>query len=287
MTSEMFAPRLLSADRDIHSCPAFSKDGDYVFWRTMNSHRGDGVYYMERKNGRWTGPRRAWFLNQDADVPYFPCDDQTLYFISERESGGIRKRRIWFTRRTDGKWEEPKCLAAFDPPIDWLHWQFTFSSRGNICFTGIQKDGFGDYDLFVATKVGASYSYKILAEPLNSVGSNVCPYCAPAPSRRARSSIGRRSRSFDKILPRVRNSGRPGVLWGGRPSQGALSMDRDVLPGIDVEDDHRRFGPMAWRRCRQLLGHGEAALDALQGIFVRLMKSKDRIASPDCGADGP
>jgi hypothetical protein len=179
MVPEMFAPGLLPADRDFHSCPVFSKDGDCVFWRTMNSPRGDGVYYMERKNGRWTGPRRARFVDQDADVPYFPYDNQTLFFISKSASGGIRKRRIWFTRRTDGKWEEPKCLAAFDPPIDWLHWQFTFSSRGNIYFTGIQKNGFGDYDLFVATKVGASYSYKILPEPLNSGGSDVCPYCAP------------------------------------------------------------------------------------------------------------
>jgi len=54
-------------------------------------------------------------------------------------------------------------------------------------------------------------------------------------------------------------------------------MDRDDILGIDVEDYYRRFGPMVWRRCRQLLGNEEAALDALQEVFVRLMLSKDRL----------
>ena len=54
-------------------------------------------------------------------------------------------------------------------------------------------------------------------------------------------------------------------------------MDSDVIPGIDVEDYYRRFGPMVWRRCRQLLGNEEAALDALQEVFVRLMMFKDRL----------
>jgi RNA polymerase sigma-70 factor (ECF subfamily) len=54
-------------------------------------------------------------------------------------------------------------------------------------------------------------------------------------------------------------------------------MDRDVISGIDVEDYYRRFAPMVWRRCRQLLGNEEAALDALQEVFVRLMMFKDRL----------
>ena len=192
---ELFAPGIISADMDLHSCPAFSKDGNLVFWTIMNTPDSDGIYYMERTNDRWAGPQRAHFLHRDDDVPYFPYDDQTLFFISKREYGKTQKTRIWYSQRTNGKWEEPKCFAEFDPKVDLLHWQFTFSTSGNIYFTGIRKDGYGNYDLFVGTKNDKAYSYDILTEPLNSRDSDICPYCAPDESYLIFSSADRKNGS--------------------------------------------------------------------------------------------
>ena len=181
MIPELFAPGIVSAERDLHSCPVFSKDGNLIFWRTMNSPAGNGIYFMERKNDRWTAPVLAPFLHPDDDVPYFPYDDHTLFFISKKENQKSGKHRIWFSKRIDGKWEKPECFAEFDPPIDLIHWQFTFSKRGNIYFGGIQEGGYGAYDLFEAVKTGAAgpYSYKILPPPWNSKDSETCPYIAP------------------------------------------------------------------------------------------------------------
>jgi len=46
---------------------------------------------------------------------------------------------------------------------------------------------------------------------------------------------------------------------------------------IDVERLYRTYGPMVLRRCRQLLKSEERARDAMQEVFVRLIRSSDRI----------
>lgn len=46
---------------------------------------------------------------------------------------------------------------------------------------------------------------------------------------------------------------------------------------IDVEALYRRYGPMVLRRCRRLLGDDEKALDAMQDVFVQLLRYEDRL----------
>ncbi len=46
---------------------------------------------------------------------------------------------------------------------------------------------------------------------------------------------------------------------------------------IDVEALYRRYGPMVLRRCRRLLGDDEKAWDAMQDVFVQLLRNEDRL----------
>lgn len=46
---------------------------------------------------------------------------------------------------------------------------------------------------------------------------------------------------------------------------------------IDVEAFYVRYGPMVLRRCRGLLHDEEAALDAMQETFVKLLQSETRL----------
>ena len=48
-------------------------------------------------------------------------------------------------------------------------------------------------------------------------------------------------------------------------------MDYEENLRIDVEAYYRRYGPMVWRRCLRMLRNEEAAMDALQEVFVKLM----------------
>jgi RNA polymerase sigma-70 factor (ECF subfamily) len=47
---------------------------------------------------------------------------------------------------------------------------------------------------------------------------------------------------------------------------------------INVEEYYNRYAPMVLRRCRQLLRNEQEAMDALQEVFLRVLKYKDRMA---------
>ena len=47
--------------------------------------------------------------------------------------------------------------------------------------------------------------------------------------------------------------------------------------GINVEEFYRKYGPMVLRRCRSLLRNEEQALDAMQDVFVKILKHQDRL----------
>lgn len=44
---------------------------------------------------------------------------------------------------------------------------------------------------------------------------------------------------------------------------------------IDVEEFYRKHGPMVLRRCRALLRDEEKALDAMQDVFVQILRKQD------------
>jgi RNA polymerase sigma-70 factor, ECF subfamily len=46
---------------------------------------------------------------------------------------------------------------------------------------------------------------------------------------------------------------------------------------IDVESAYRRYGPMVLRRCRQLLRDEQQATDAMQDVFVQLLRHHHRL----------
>jgi len=46
---------------------------------------------------------------------------------------------------------------------------------------------------------------------------------------------------------------------------------------IDVEDAYRRYGPMVLRRCRQMLKDEQASTDAMQDVFVQLLRNQSRL----------
>ena len=46
---------------------------------------------------------------------------------------------------------------------------------------------------------------------------------------------------------------------------------------IDVEAYYTQFGPMVLRRCRNLLKDEDAAVDAMQDTFVKLLRYSDRL----------
>ncbi|MBU1077811.1 MAG: RNA polymerase sigma factor [Spirochaetes bacterium] len=46
---------------------------------------------------------------------------------------------------------------------------------------------------------------------------------------------------------------------------------------IDVEMLYNKYGPMVLRRCRSILNNEEKALDAMQDVFVQVLKKKNKL----------
>jgi RNA polymerase sigma-70 factor (ECF subfamily) len=46
---------------------------------------------------------------------------------------------------------------------------------------------------------------------------------------------------------------------------------------IDVAAWYEKYGPMVIRRCRKILGNGEDAQDAVQDVFVNLLRGETRL----------
>jgi RNA polymerase sigma-70 factor (ECF subfamily) len=47
--------------------------------------------------------------------------------------------------------------------------------------------------------------------------------------------------------------------------------------GIDIETFYTRYGPMVLRRCRKLLGDEQAAYDAMQEVFLKVLSHRERL----------
>lgn len=54
--------------------------------------------------------------------------------------------------------------------------------------------------------------------------------------------------------------------------------------GVDVEALYRRYGPMVLRRCRSMLADEQQALDAMQDVFVRVLRRKDDLDDRGCSS---
>ena len=50
-----------------------------------------------------------------------------------------------------------------------------------------------------------------------------------------------------------------------------------MKPLIDVEAYYDKYSPMVYRRCKQLLGNEDDAMDALQDVFIKLINSEEKL----------
>ncbi len=53
--------------------------------------------------------------------------------------------------------------------------------------------------------------------------------------------------------------------------------DAARMIAIDVESLYRRYGPMVLRRCRSILRDEDRAQDAMQDVFVQVLRRKDSL----------
>lgn len=57
----------------------------------------------------------------------------------------------------------------------------------------------------------------------------------------------------------------------------SMTSEDAAASGIDVEAYYRKYGPMVLRRCRALLKHEDRAKDAMQDVFVQVLRNASRL----------
>lgn len=120
-TPLVFAPGIISADSTVeHGYPAFSPDGNTVFWqsnlRHMDKETDIFLYTMSRVKGKWTEPKASPF----GGMPAFSPDGMKMVFLpfdTENEKG------LYFSEKQGGSWSEPQSLNLLSrfPELKYLY----------------------------------------------------------------------------------------------------------------------------------------------------------------------
>ncbi|UCC44006.1 MAG: PD40 domain-containing protein [Candidatus Zixiibacteriota bacterium] len=118
---EVFAPFIVGPEHHKHSAPAFSPDGQELFFSVyFNWEHPQVILYMRQVDGVWTRPEVALFSGTYQEGgPVFSPDGNRVYFYSKRPLREGEEQRentdIWFIEKTASGWGEPRNLG---PPVN-------------------------------------------------------------------------------------------------------------------------------------------------------------------------
>ncbi len=153
---------------------AISADGTSIIFAKGNSGKATGnaevnLYFTRYRSGNWSEPRPISVNDPDSwdSTPALTPDGTTLYFASTRPGGfgGMDLYSAQLNRR--GRWVDVQNLGpSINTPGDEA---FPFISEdGRMFFASNGHPGFGNLDIFVATRRRGKISVENLGEPMNS-----------------------------------------------------------------------------------------------------------------------
>ncbi|MFC1493002.1 ankyrin repeat domain-containing protein [candidate division KSB1 bacterium] len=170
--SEVFALGIISIDEGEHGAPAFSPNGDEIYW----AYNFRTTYYTKKEDGKWLLPRSAPIWEKyGATNPVFSSDGKKLYFHSGQTMDDEKKKRdsdIWYVEKTSEGWSDPVNMG---PQIN---------SESNETFRSFTENGtiyfISDYDIYRSEFINGEYQTRVrLSEPLNSDSPEISVCVAP------------------------------------------------------------------------------------------------------------
>lgn len=161
---------------------AISADGASIIFAKGNTGKATGnnevnLYFTRFRNGTWSDPRPLSINMPDAwdSTPALSPDGNTLYFSSTREGGfgGADIYSAQLNRR--GRWVDVQNLGPqINTPGEEM---FPFVSEdGRLYFSSNGHAGFGNLDLFVATRRRGKITIENLGQPMNSPSDDFALY---------------------------------------------------------------------------------------------------------------
>lgn len=157
---------------------ALAENGTAMIFAKGNTGKATGnsevnLYFTRFRNGAWLEPRPIATNDPDSwdSTPALTPDGKTLYFASNRPGGygGTDIYSAQLNRR--GRWVDVRNMGpSINTPENEM---FPFISEdGRLYFASNGHPGFGNLDLFVATRERGSITVENLGQPMNSQGDD-------------------------------------------------------------------------------------------------------------------
>jgi hypothetical protein len=159
-----------------HGSPAFSADGEEMYFAQMAPSGGLWLRYTWVVDGDWIFYEAPSFASEYAENhPMFAVDDPNrIYFISSRPGG-----HIFTTTRLGptGEWAAPTPVDIAFPDSTFPGWQFCLNRDGDIYFEGWINN---QPDLYVSRLVDGIYAQpERLSDRINTDYNEFSAYVEP------------------------------------------------------------------------------------------------------------
>jgi hypothetical protein len=187
---EVFARGIVSTDHLEHSAPAFSPDGNEVFWSLWPMPEAPGdrqvILTARRTDGLWSKPATAAFSGTFSDGgPVFSADGKRVYFYSQRPLSGEKPNEeyeLWVVEKRGETWSAPTCLNLVGrfPELKFAI-QPSVTRNGTLYFMAYAKGPMKDRGIYRSVLIDGQYATpELLPASINTpVFLTWTPFIAP------------------------------------------------------------------------------------------------------------
>jgi len=179
---EIFAPGIVSTEKNEHSAAIFSKDGNELFWSyyTKGNHI---IMFMKQEKDGWTKPAELLKnCRYRMGNPFFSADWTKLIYFSDRKEkrdDGTLNIDFWYMEKQDDVWCNAQLLIFLPNSNKW-QLNGCQTANGNFYFTSKVDEKNMEFQLYISTYNGKNWEpAKPLDDCLNESAINWTPYVSP------------------------------------------------------------------------------------------------------------
>jgi len=171
--AEPFAPEIVSAQLNYHSCIVFSPDGNELYGKSMMPM---SFIFSKRIDGNWTNPDTLKNMNYN-DAPFISPDGKKFYYIAMQFVQGQPNESIYAMDKTTTGWSEPYPLPDIINSVPGIHWQMSVDGKGNLYF-GARQNGTVSSRIYYSEFENGKYSEPRIIDELKDIDAH-SPYISP------------------------------------------------------------------------------------------------------------
>lgn len=154
-TPEIFAPDIISKQKEYEFGSVFSKDGTEFFYGVDINGKSE-IRYTKLDGDSWITPKTIIFHeNYGFNDPFLSPDENRLYYISNMPLSGVGDGKdydIWYSTKNPEGWSKPKN-AGKNINTNSNEYYISFTQQGTMYFSSNKeavKDNNGDFDIYAS-----------------------------------------------------------------------------------------------------------------------------------------